>query len=130
MKLPARSGELFSPARFPFLEGWPGSSAPQIHESVDVPLIPDGTIYRVLGKLLVLDGERISYRALDVEQIGSVYETMMGFRLETATGRSVADQGAEEGSGRRRRLIWSGNWQRCAPAAAGEVGAATGRIVS
>jgi hypothetical protein len=38
----------------------------------------------------VLDGERISYRALDVEQIGSVYETMMGFRLETATGRSVA----------------------------------------
>jgi hypothetical protein len=28
--------------------------------------------------------------ALDVEQIGSVYETMMGFRLETAAGRSVA----------------------------------------
>ena len=52
--------------------------------------MPDGTIYRALEKLLVLDGERISYRALDVEQIGSVYETMMGFRLETATGRSVA----------------------------------------
>ncbi len=53
-------------------------------------LVPDGTIYRALEKLLVLDGERISYRALDVEQIGSVYETMMGFRLETATGRSMA----------------------------------------
>ncbi len=52
--------------------------------------MPDGTLYRALDKLLVLDGERISYRALDVEQIGSVYETMMGFRLETATGRSVA----------------------------------------
>ena len=52
--------------------------------------MPDGTIWRALDKLLVLDGERISYRALDVEQIGSVYETMMGFRLETATGRSVA----------------------------------------
>ena len=52
--------------------------------------MPDGTVYRVLEKLLVLDGERISYRALDVEQIGSVYETMMGFRLETATGRSLA----------------------------------------
>ena len=25
-----------------------------------------------------------------MEQIGSVYETMMGFRIETATGRSVA----------------------------------------
>jgi hypothetical protein len=47
-------------------------------------------VYRALEKLLVLDGERISYRALDVEQIGSVYETMMGFRLETAQGRSLA----------------------------------------
>ena len=90
MKLPARSGELFSPSRFPFLEGWLGSGAPQIHEAIDIPLVPDGTIYRVLEKLLVLDGERISYRALDVEQIGSVYQTMMGFRLETATGRSAA----------------------------------------
>ena len=90
MKLPARSGELFSPSRFPFLEGWRGSGAPQVHEAIDVPLVPDGTIHRVLDKLLVLDGERISYRALDVEQIGSVYETMMGFRLETATGRSAA----------------------------------------
>ncbi len=90
MKLPARSGELFSPSRFPFLEGWSGSGAPQVHEAIDIPLVPDGTIHRVLDKLLVLDGERISYRALDVEQIGSVYETMMGFRLETATGRSAA----------------------------------------
>ncbi len=90
MKLPARRGELFSPSRFPFLEGWRGSGAPQVHETIDIPLVPDGTIYRVLDKLLVLDGERISYRALDVEQIGSVYETMMGFRLETATGRSAA----------------------------------------
>ena len=90
MRLPPRRGELFSPSRFPFLEGWTGSGAPQVHEAIGVPLVPDGTIYRVLDKLLVLDGERISYRALDVEQIGSVYETMMGFRLETATGRSAA----------------------------------------
>ena len=57
---------------------------------IDPPLVGDGTIHRVLEKLIVLDAERISYRALDVEHIGSVYETMMGFRLETATGRSVA----------------------------------------
>ena len=68
----------------------PGAGARQIDERIEPPLVPDGTIYRALEKLLVLDGERISYRALDVEQIGSVYETMMGFRLETATGRSVA----------------------------------------
>jgi len=55
-------------------------------ERIDPPLVPDGTIYRALEKLLVLDGERISYRALDVEQIGSVYETMMasGWRLQLA----------------------------------------------
>ena len=36
------------------------------------PLIPDGVIFRVLSNLLILNGERLSYRSLDVEQIGSV----------------------------------------------------------
>ena len=62
----------------------------QTHERIEPPRVADGTVYRALEKLLVLDGERISYRALDVEQIGSVYETMMGFRLELARGRSLA----------------------------------------
>ena len=97
MELPERRGGLFDPSRFPFLEGWRGSEAPQRTQAIDPPLVPDGTIYRVLDKLLVLDGERISYRALDVEQIGSVYETMMGFRLETATGRSVAIKAQKRG---------------------------------
>ena len=102
MRLPTRHGVLFDPDRFPFLEGRPAGGARQIHERIEPPLVPDGTVYRALEKLLVLDGERISYRALDVEQIGSVYETMMGFRLETATGRSVAikaqkKQGAPDG---------------------------------
>jgi hypothetical protein len=90
MRLPRRHGVLFDPDRFKFLEGRPIGDARQTKEWIKPPLVPDGTIYRALEKLLVLDGERISYRALDVEQIGSVYETMMGFRLETATGRSVA----------------------------------------
>ncbi len=34
--------------------------------------------------------ERLSYRTLDVEQIGSVYETVMGFTVETSRGRSIA----------------------------------------
>ena len=53
-------------------------------------------MYRVLEKLLVLDGERISYRTLDVEQIGSVYQTIMGFRMEIAAGRSVAIRPAKK----------------------------------
>jgi hypothetical protein len=88
--MPPRHGALFDPDRFPFLEGRSSVGVRQVHERIEPPLVPDGTIYRALDKLLVLDGERISYRTLDVEQIGSVYETMMGFRLETAVGRSLA----------------------------------------
>ena len=92
--LPERRGALFNPDRFPFLEGRRGSR--QTIERVLPPLVSDGTVYRVLEKLLVLDSERLSYRTLDVEQIGSVYETIMGFRLETATGRSVAIKPAKK----------------------------------
>ena len=96
MTLPPRQGALFDPDRYCFLEGRGGSGARQIHERIEPPLVPDGTICRVLEKLLVLDGERISYRALDVKHIGSVYETMMGFRLETATGRAAAVRAAKK----------------------------------
>ena len=99
VSLPERRGALFDPDRFPFLEGrraGAGAGARQVIERVRPPLISDGAVYRVLEKLLVLDGERISYRTLDVEQIGSVYETIMGFRMEIATGRSVAIKPAKK----------------------------------
>lgn len=95
MHLPRRHGVLFDPDRFPFLEGR-GVQTRQVDERIEFPLVPDGTLFRVLENLLVLDGERISYRALDVEQIGSVYETMMGFRLETASGLSLAIKAAKK----------------------------------
>ena len=88
MRMPERRGVLFDPDRYLFLEGRYVRRTRA--ERIEAPLVPDGTVYRVLEKLLVLDGERISYRALDVEHVGSVYETMMGFRLETANGPSIA----------------------------------------
>ena len=84
IKIPGRRGYLFDPDRYPFLEGRVGNSA------IRIPRVPDGVIYRVLVRLLVLDGERLSYRNLDVEQIGSVYEAMMGFELHVADGPSIA----------------------------------------
>ncbi len=96
LKLPKRHGSLFDPNRFPFLEGRANGAEHDPQTRINPPLVPDGTIYRAFEKLLVLDGERISYRALDVEQIGSVYQTMMGFRLETATGRSIAIKAAKK----------------------------------
>ena len=98
MSLPPRHGALFDPDLYRFLEGRGAQvgGARQVSERIEPPLVADGTVYRVLEKLIVLDGERISYRALDVEHVGSVYETMMGFRLETATGRSVAIKAAKK----------------------------------
>jgi hypothetical protein len=81
--IPARKGYLFDPDRYPFLEG-------RTLAGPAVPRVPDGVVFQVLANLLILDGERLSYRTLDVEQIGSVYETIMGFNLEVACGRSIA----------------------------------------
>ena len=88
-RLPARQGKLFDPDAYPFLEGRPYRSHRQAGERLQPPRVSDGVIYRVLTNLLLLDGEQLSYRALDVEQIGSVYEAMMGYALLVATGPSV-----------------------------------------
>ncbi len=85
LRIPAREGYLFDPERYPFLEGRHAASDP-----IQIPRVPDGVIFRVLSKLMLLDGERISYRTLAVEQIGSVYEAIMGFELHQARGPSIA----------------------------------------
>ncbi len=54
MRLPKRHGVLFDPDRFTFLEGRLSGSQRQIHERIDPPLVPDGTIYRALENLLIL----------------------------------------------------------------------------
>ena len=76
-----------SPGQSP---GTQSSLKPETRNPTPIPRVSDGVIYRVLNNLLVLDGERLSYRSLDVEQIGSVYEAIMGFEVEVATGRSIA----------------------------------------
>jgi hypothetical protein len=88
-RLPPRHGGLFDPDAYPFLEGRPWESKRAAAEMIEPPLVSDGILFRILQDLLYLDGERISYRALDVEQIGSVYEAMMGFTVETAHGVSI-----------------------------------------
>jgi hypothetical protein len=92
MRLPPRHGKLFDPDAYPFLEGRPFRTRRVMGDRITPPRVADGAIYRVLQNLLVLRGDRLSYRALDVEQIGSVYEAMMGFELRVATGASIAVQ--------------------------------------
>ncbi|HJP67492.1 MAG TPA: DNA methyltransferase [Sphingomicrobium sp.] len=81
----ARGGKLFAEGVFPFLMGKSSGDEPD-----GVPHLSDGCIHRVLESLMVVNGERLSYRTLDVEQIGSVYETVMGFTAQLAKGRSIA----------------------------------------
>ena len=86
LKMPARRGSLFNPHEYPFLEGWgPAGSAPitqpEDRAAVRLPTVDDQTVFRVLEKLLMFEGQRLSYRALDVEQIGSVYEALMGYHV-------------------------------------------------
>jgi hypothetical protein len=80
-----RGGKLFDPKEFPFLEG---RAKPD--DAPRILTVSDGTLLRILRGLMVVDGERLSYRTLDVEQIGSVYETVMGFTVEQARGPSLA----------------------------------------
>ncbi len=94
LQLPERRGHLFDPSEFPFLEGWGADgSAPisiaESREATPVPTVDDGTIYQVLERLVLLNGQRLSYKALDVEQIGSVYEALMGFDVERLVSGAV-----------------------------------------
>ena len=86
----ARGGKLFDPDEFPFLEGRATKDEPG-----RILNVSDGCLLRILEGLMTLkvrggERERLSYRALDVEQIGSVYETVMGFTVEAAPGRVLA----------------------------------------
>ncbi|WP_375244767.1 hypothetical protein [Sphingomonas parapaucimobilis] len=81
----ARGGQLFREAAFPFLLGRDTPDAPE-----QVLPVGDGYILRVLDSLLMLKGERVAYRALSVEQIGSVYEAVMGFTVQCAPSLMLA----------------------------------------
>lgn len=90
LRLPTRHGQLFNPDEYPFLEGRPPTASSAPTGALPVPRVSDGVVWRVLEGLLMLDGERLSYRALDVEQVGSVYESMMGFDVRTLPGRAIS----------------------------------------
>lgn len=86
----ARGGKLFDADEFPFLEGRTDRS-----DTPRVLTVSDGFLLRILEGLMTLklrgaERERLSYRTLDVEQIGSVYETVMGFTVEAASARMLA----------------------------------------
>jgi hypothetical protein len=97
LTLPAYGGSLFDPDRFPFLEGRrapdhlvvDGVDLGPADDAVDGPgrpvAIDDRTVLAILDALLTIEvkagrtkvAQRVSYKALDVEQIGHCYEGLL-----------------------------------------------------
>ena len=96
LRLPALGGSLFDPDRFPFLEGraagttWletPASPLPIDNRTV-LHLLDSLQLLRMRGDSGTSEARKLSYRALDIEQIGHVYEGLLdhvAVRVDTDT---------------------------------------------
>ena len=76
LRLPAMGGSLFDPDRFPFLEGRLKGTSWRQNRAEPLP-IDDRTVLLLLEAIQTFEGRTLSYRALDVEQIGHVYEGLL-----------------------------------------------------
>ncbi len=76
LRLPALGSSLFDPDHFPFLEGRTKGSNWKIDTAVPLP-INNRTVLLLLESIQLFQGRTLSYRALDVEQIGYVYEGLL-----------------------------------------------------
>ncbi|MHB1054041.1 MAG: Eco57I restriction-modification methylase domain-containing protein [Thiobacillus sp.] len=76
LRLPALGGSLFDPDRFPFLEGRAKGSDWRTDTAQPLP-IDNRTVLLLLEAIQQFQGRTLSYRALDVEQIGYVYEGLL-----------------------------------------------------
>lgn len=76
LRLPALGGSLFDPDRFPFLEGRAKGSSWRTDTAKPLP-IDNRTVLLLLEAIQQFQGRTLSYCALDVEQIGYVYEGLL-----------------------------------------------------
>ena len=76
LKLPALGGSLFDPDRFPFLEGRVKGTSWKENPAAPLP-IDNRTVLLLLDAVQLFKGRTLSYRALDIEQIGYVYEGLL-----------------------------------------------------
>lgn len=76
LRLPPLGGSLFDPDRFPFLEGRAKGSNWRTDAAKPLP-IDNRTVLLLLEAIQQFQGRTLSYRALDVEQIGYVYEGLL-----------------------------------------------------
>jgi hypothetical protein len=93
VNIPAYGGNLFNPDRFPFLEGRKKGTSWRDTEASPLP-INNRTVLHLLEALQLLqikmpgggkaEARRLSFRALDIEQIGHVYEGLLDHTAKRA----------------------------------------------
>jgi hypothetical protein len=91
--MPAYGGRLFDPDRFPFLEGRKSKTTWRDSEATPLP-VNNRTVLHLLEALQLLqvkvpgggpaEARRLSFRALDIEQIGHVYEGLLDHTAKRA----------------------------------------------
>lgn len=99
LRMPALGGSLFDPDRFPFLEGrtkgthWRDTSASPLP-------IDNRTVLLLLSSLQILQQSGgallLSYRALDVEQIGHIYEGLLEHTVARVPRVTLGLQGSQK----------------------------------
>ncbi len=105
LRMPAYHGSLFDPDRYPFLEGRAADTTWRNTAAVPVR-VDDLTVREILSALQIIqtneggatEARRLSFRALDVEQIGHVYEGLLdhaALRAETPIVGLVGKPGQE-----------------------------------
>ena len=81
--MPAYGGSLFDPARFPFLTDTTehGTLALTVSDRVMLHVLRSVQLAVLRGG----EARRISFRDIDVEQIGYIYEGLLGYTAVTAS---------------------------------------------
>ena len=99
LRMPALGGSLFDPDRFPFLEGRAKGTGWRDTSAVPLP-IDNRTVLLLLNSLQILEQSGgallLSYRALDVEQIGHVYEGLLEYTVARVPRVTLGLQGSQK----------------------------------
>src|SRR5216684_126192 len=105
LKLPAYGGSLFNPDRFPFLEGRKLGTSWKNTEATPLP-VSNRTVLHLLEALQVLqvrlpgggapEARKLSFRSLDIEQIGHVYEGLLDHTAKRAAQPVLGMKGSKD----------------------------------
>ncbi|MHC6201667.1 Eco57I restriction-modification methylase domain-containing protein [Breznakiellaceae bacterium SP9] len=107
LRMPALGGSLVNPDRFSFLEGRAKGTSWREFNATPLP-IDNRTVLLLLNSLQILEQSGgallLSYKALDVEQIGQIYEGLLEYTAVRVKDVTLGLQGAKKAKNPNREL--------------------------